>query len=61
MKQYTVTTHKMRMFSGTVNEAKLSEILNKHAKGGWTLRTITAVSKRVFLFKKESLLLTFEQ
>lgn len=50
MPRYTVVTIANRFFSGTLDPAKLAQILNEHAAQGWRLARNVQDRKRVLLF-----------
>lgn len=59
---YEVEVLKQRFWSGTLDQRKLQDILNRRADAGWELaRTVTSSSRMFLLFKRESLFLIFRR
>lgn len=62
MKQYSVHTFKLGLFSGALSPQKLTEVLNEHAKRGWSLaRTVNTRKRTWLLITREVHMLIFEK
>lgn len=62
MKQYMVIPFFSGCLSGTIDEKKLTGVLNEQAARGWMLRTTIHETKKVWIiFQRESHFLVFER
>ncbi len=62
MKQYEVVPFFTGVFSGSLNDKKLTQALNQKASEGWKLTRTISESKRVMgILKRETKFLIFER